>query len=151
MVEGGGAIVLDAGKGMIVYADEIEERFVQAGGPGGQHVNKVATAVQLRFAFAGARGLSDWVRQRIPVVAPHLVTAAGELRIEAKRFRAQEKNRADARDRLAAILREASRPPPRPRKATKPTRASVKRRLDAKSARKSIKAGRGRLRDIPRD
>lgn len=151
MSDGRGPIFLDAGHGLVVFADEVEERFVQAGGPGGQHVNKVATAVQLRFAYATARALTDRVRERIPVAASHLVTTSGDLLIEAKRFRSQEKNRADARSRLAEILREAAKPPQPPRKATRPTRASVKRRLDEKSARKSVKAGRGRLRDVPRD
>lgn len=151
MAESHGAVYLDLGTIGIVYVDEIEERFVQAGGPGGQHVNKVATAVQLRFALQAARGLSARIKQRLPEIAPHLVTASGDVRLEARRFRAQDRNRSDARDRLAALIEEAALPPPPPRRGTRPTKASIKRRLDAKSARKSVKAGRGRMRDAAID
>lgn len=128
-----------------VYPDEIEERFVLASGPGGQNVNKVATAVQFTFHAARARGLTPAVKDRLFAVAGHLVGPGGTIRIEAKRFRSQERNRKDARARLAALIESAAAPPPPPRKATKPTKGSVKRRLAHKARRADIKSARGRV------
>ena len=126
-----------------IYADEIEERFVQAGGPGGQHVNKVATAVQLKFFAGQARGLTEPIKSRLFALAKHLTSTDGAIRIEAKRFRSQERNRVDAKERLKALILKAAEPPPPPRRPTRPTRASVRRRLDGKTARKTIKQNRG--------
>src|SRR5207244_13261033 len=86
---------------------EVEERFVRASGPGGQHVNKVATAVQLRFDVARSTQLSDDVRERLRALAGHRMTADGFLVIEARAHRTQAQNRADARDRLASLIRRA--------------------------------------------
>jgi len=124
--------------------DAIEERFLAATGPGGQNVNKVATACQLR-ADVFKLGLAPDVYQRLKALAGSKLTASGELVITARRFRTQEANRADARERLAALIddahvRQAKRRPTRPSKAAKA------RRVDAKKGRSAIKAARGKVR-----
>ncbi|HVI97581.1 MAG TPA: alternative ribosome rescue aminoacyl-tRNA hydrolase ArfB [Sphingomonas sp.] len=124
--------------------DAIEERFLAATGPGGQNVNKVATACQLR-ADVFKLGLAPDVYQRLKTLAGSRMTAAGELVITARRFRTQEANRADARERLAELLAKAHERPVK-RRLTKPSRAAKAKRVDAKKSRSSIKAGRGRVR-----
>lgn len=121
--------------------DELEERFIQASGPGGQNVNKVATAVQLRFRAAGSRALPDEVRERLLRSAGSRITAGGALVITARRYRTQESNRRDARARLAAIIARAAEEP-RPRRPTRPTRAARERRLQEKAERSRIKRRR---------
>ena len=123
------------------------ERFVRSSGPGGQHVNKVATAVQLRFDLRNARSITDEVRARLARLAGKRVTAEGVLILEARRFRSREKNRRDARERLLALIRRAAEPE-RPRKKTRPTRESRERRLAAKLRRGRTKTERGRLRPL---
>lgn len=130
---------------MVVHADELQEQFIRASGPGGQNVNKVATAVQLRFNAALARGLPERVREQALKLAGSRATKDGEIVIEAGRFRTQEQNRADARDRLAELLTRASEPPPKPRKKTRPTRSSIERRLKAKAGRSTVKKMRGKV------
>lgn len=122
--------------------DELVERFVRSAGPGGQNVNKVASAVELRFDVAGSRVLSDAVRARMLLRRDRRLTDAGVLVIQANRFRDQGKNREDARARLAALVRAALVVPKR-RIATRPTRASKQRRIDAKKTRSAIKRNRG--------
>lgn len=127
----------------IAIADEeLEESFVRASGPGGQNVNKVSTAVQLRFDARRSASLPDAVAVRLMRLAGHRLTQDGVIVINAQRFRSQERNREDARERLAALVAEAAAPPT-PRRATRPTLASKKRRLEAKSRRGAVKRMRG--------
>ena len=127
----------------VIRADELSESFIRAAGPGGQNVNKVATAVQLRFD-AAASSLEDRVRERMIALAGSRATKDGVIIIEASRFRTQERNRADARERLAALLAKAAEPPPPPRRKTRPTKGSVERRLKSKAGRSGIKKMRGK-------
>ena len=117
---------------------EIQQTFIRASGPGGQNVNKVATAVQLRFDVAHSPSLPDDVRERLIRLAGRRMTEDGVLIIEARRFRTQDRNRQDAIDRLVALIRRASKKPKRRRK-TKPTRASEEQRLEAKRRRSERK------------
>jgi ribosome-associated protein len=126
--------------------DELEERFVLASGPGGQNVNKVATAVQLRFDVARSPSLPEDVRRRLMALAGRRLTQEGVLVLMARGHRSQERNREDARERLAELIRRAATPP-RPRLATRPTLASKKRRLEGKAARSQVKRERTRPSD----
>src|SRR5689334_2599958 len=132
---------MQAGDSIEIPEDELVERFVRAAGPGGQNVNKVASAVELRFDVANSRALPDHVRAKLLSRSDRRLTADGVLVIQANRFRDQAKNRADARDRLAALILAASHVPKR-RIATKPTRASKERRIESKKNRSTIKRGR---------
>jgi ribosome-associated protein len=123
--------------------EEIEERFVLASGPGGQNVNKVATAVQLRFDAARSPSLPADVLQRLARLAGRRMTRNGVLVLIAQRYRSQERNRADARDRLAELIRQAAIAPKR-RVPTRPTGASKQRRLQAKAMRGTVKQQRKR-------
>jgi ribosome-associated protein len=126
-----------------IAEDELEERFIQASGPGGQNVNKVATAVQLRFDVARSPALPEDVRRRLTALCGRRLTQDGVLVLIARRHRTQERNRADARERLAELIRRAA-VPPKPRRATRPTLASKRRRLESKSARAKLKRERAR-------
>lgn len=121
--------------------EELEERFVRASGPGGQNVNKVSTAVELRFNARGSPSLTEDVRKRLAALAGRRMTDEGVLVIRAERFRTQERNRDDARARLAELIAQAA-VPPKPRIKTWPTLASKKRRLDEKARRSDLKRGR---------
>jgi ribosome-associated protein len=121
-----------------INENEIEEQFIRASGPGGQHVNRTATAVQLRFDVTHSPSLPDAVRERLIRLAGNRITRDGVLMIEAGQFRSQERNRQDAINRLVKLIRKAARKP-KTRRKTKPTRASKERRLKNKRRRSKIK------------
>ena len=131
---------------LAIYEHELAEAFVTAGGPGGQHVNKVATGVQLRFALA-ASSLPDRVKIRAGDLAGSKLNREGEIVIQATTHSSQSRNREDARARLVELLRQAAAPPPRKRRPTKPTKGSIRRRLDGKTRRGVTKRLRGRVGD----
>jgi ribosome-associated protein len=127
--------------GIVIEDREIDVEFIRASGPGGQNVNKVATAVRLRFDVRGSASLPLDVRVRLIRLAGKRIAEDGFLMIHAHRFRTQESNRKDAIDRLIQLIDRACERP-KPRRATKPTTASKERRLDAKRRRGETKSGR---------
>jgi ribosome-associated protein len=128
---------------IVVDESEIEERFVKASGPGGQNVNKVATAVQLRFDVAGSRSLPQAVKARLATLAGRRLSADGILVIDARRHRTQERNRADARARLVELIARAAAPIAK-RIPTRPTLASKRRWIEGKKRRAATKRERSR-------
>ena len=123
---------------------ELEYHFIKASGPGGQHVNKVATAVQLRFDVAHSASLPEDIRSRLRVIAGNRINKAGELIIEARRFRSQKRNQQDATVRLITLVRQAARKP-RQRRKTRPSRRAKERRLESKRRQGRLK----RMRQSP--
>ncbi len=134
--------MLNITKTIFVNKTELQETFIRSSGPGGQNVNKVATAVQLRFDVINSPSLPDDVRERLIRLAGKRMTEDGVLLIEARRFRTQERNREDALNRLTDLIRKASKKPV-PRRRTKPSLASRQRRLDGKRRKSRIKRMRG--------
>lgn len=126
--------------------EEVQLRAVRASGPGGQHVNKVSTAIELRFDVRASPSLPEPVRARLYGLAGSRLTMDGVLVLVAQEHRSQELNRQAAVERLIELVREAARPPPPPRKKTRPTKASKERRLKAKAQRSGVKSMRGKVR-----
>jgi ribosome-associated protein len=136
-------VMIQVTPSIAIDESELHEDFMRASGAGGQNIQKVETAVQLRFDVANSPNLPEPVRLRLGTLAGRRMTKAGVLIISAQRHRTQERNRADALDRLLALIREAAAPPPPPRRKTRPTLASKRRRLEGKKLRSGVKSLRG--------
>ena len=138
MAARGKADVIQVTETIALDPDELEESFIRSSGPGGQNVNKLSTAVQLRFDVRGSRSLPNDVALRLMRLAGHRLTQEGVLIITAQDFRSQERNRAAARERLFELIRAASVPPKR-RRPTRPSGAAQARRRSAREQRSGIK------------
>ncbi|HET9389761.1 MAG TPA: alternative ribosome rescue aminoacyl-tRNA hydrolase ArfB [Steroidobacteraceae bacterium] len=136
---------LEVSPNVLIADSELTVSFVRSSGPGGQNVNKVASAVQLRFDLAGSAALAEEVKSRLRVLAGRRLTDGGAILIIARNHRTQEQNRREALERLADLIRRAL-VAPKARRPTKPTRASRERRLDSKAHRRATKGLRGKVR-----
>jgi ribosome-associated protein len=130
--------MIEITKQIFIDESELQFEFIRASGPGGQNVNKVSSSVQLRFDVLNSRSLPNDVRERLQKLAGNRITSDGVLIIEAKQHRTQEQNRQAAIERLAELVRRAA-VPPKPRRPTRPTAASQRRRLDTKRQHSEIK------------
>ncbi|MFS0770715.1 alternative ribosome rescue aminoacyl-tRNA hydrolase ArfB [Sphingomonas sp. 1P08PE] len=133
-------------RSIAIDSDELDESFTRAGGPGGQHVNTTDSAVLLRFDVARSPGLPELVKERLAVLAGSRMTRDGVLVLRSEGARSQLLNRQEVRERLVALIKEATIVPKK-RRPTRPTKASQTRRVDAKVKRSSVKAGRGKVRE----
>jgi ribosome-associated protein len=133
--------MLQVTEAIAIPADELTWQYARSGGPGGQNVNKVASKAVLRWAMADSSSVPAAVKDRLRAAHPAYVTTEGEFLVTSQKYRDQERNREDCRQKLTAMIRRAATPP-RPRKATKPTKASQRRRLADKKHRSERKAGR---------